>query len=99
MKSYPNYLLWGVINSQVEKAVENNKPEQGAKVFPSNDILATPVARRLAKEIGIDLNNILGTGPGGRIREEDVRKIAQENKKALPLEAKSDAKRKNKQIE
>jgi pyruvate dehydrogenase E2 component (dihydrolipoamide acetyltransferase) len=34
---------------------------------------ATPVARRVAKELGIDLRQVSGSGPGGRVREGDVR--------------------------
>ncbi len=36
------------------------------------EILATPAARRLAREHGIDLREIKGTGPQGRITQEDV---------------------------
>lgn len=32
----------------------------------------TPVARRAAKELGVDLAAVVGTGPGGRITEYDV---------------------------
>ncbi|MCY3575860.1 MAG: dihydrolipoamide acetyltransferase family protein [bacterium] len=32
----------------------------------------TPVARRTAKELGVDLEAVVGTGPGGRITEYDV---------------------------
>jgi pyruvate dehydrogenase E2 component (dihydrolipoamide acetyltransferase) len=35
-------------------------------------INASPVARRLAKEHGIDLAQLKGTGPGGRIGKEDI---------------------------
>ena len=33
---------------------------------------ATPAARRLAKELGVDLGAVQGTGPGGRVTEKDV---------------------------
>ena len=36
------------------------------------EVRATPIARRLAKEKGIDLAQITGTGPGGRVTEADV---------------------------
>jgi pyruvate dehydrogenase E2 component (dihydrolipoamide acetyltransferase) len=34
---------------------------------------AAPHVRRLAREIGIDIHNVKGTGPGGRISEDDVK--------------------------
>ncbi len=40
----------------------------------SMEILATPAVRKLARELKIDLININGTGPHGRITEDDVRK-------------------------
>jgi pyruvate dehydrogenase E2 component (dihydrolipoamide acetyltransferase) len=45
-------------------------------------ILATPAARRLAGEMGIDLAQVRGTGPGGRISEADVRRAAEERARA-----------------
>ncbi len=41
-------------------------------------IKAVPAARRLARELGVDLAAVRGTGPGGRIQSEDVRRAAQE---------------------
>ncbi len=41
----------------------------------SSDFLAaTPAARRRARELGVDLKAVKGTGPGGRITQEDVEK-------------------------
>ena len=37
---------------------------------------ATPLVRRIAQELGVDLAVVAGTGPGGRITEEDVRAAA-----------------------
>lgn len=39
---------------------------------PSTRVFVTPRARKVAEEIGVDVNQIKGTGPGGRILERDV---------------------------
>jgi pyruvate/2-oxoglutarate dehydrogenase complex dihydrolipoamide acyltransferase (E2) component len=36
-------------------------------------VRATPLVRRVAQELGVDLAEVTGTGPQGRITEEDVR--------------------------
>ncbi len=38
--------------------------------------LATPATRRLAREMSVDLRGLAGTGPGGRVSDEDVRAAA-----------------------
>ncbi|MCL5006072.1 MAG: 2-oxo acid dehydrogenase subunit E2 [Acidobacteria bacterium] len=43
---------------------------------PSGRILASPLARRLAREAGLDLSVIRGSGPGGRIIRRDVESAA-----------------------
>lgn len=48
--------------------------EPGEKKF----VAASPAARRLAKELGIDPGLVQGTGPDGRITEEDVRRYHEE---------------------
>jgi pyruvate dehydrogenase E2 component (dihydrolipoamide acetyltransferase) len=40
-----------------------------------NRVKATPLAKKVAKEYGIDLSAIAGTGPGGRVLREDVEKV------------------------
>ncbi len=44
----------------------------------------TPAARKLAKEHGIDLSGVTGTGPRGRITREDVQKIIDSGGQAAP---------------
>jgi pyruvate dehydrogenase E2 component (dihydrolipoamide acetyltransferase) len=39
-------------------------------------VRATPLVRSLAKELGVELESVAGSGPGGRITEEDVRGAA-----------------------
>ena len=40
--------------------------------------VVTPRARRLASELGVDLDTVEGTGPSGRVTEDDVRRTAEE---------------------
>ena len=58
------------------RITEADIPEQGAAVAPAASsngyIKASPLAKRLARERGIDLGTLTGTGPGGRVIEADV---------------------------
>ncbi len=44
---------------------------------PTGEVLAAPAVRRLAKELNVNLAAIRGSGPQGRLTEDDVRKAAQ----------------------
>ena len=44
----------------------------GSKVTPSHRVFVSPLARRLAKQHGIDLNTLIGSGPNGRIVKRDI---------------------------
>ncbi|HJQ73897.1 MAG TPA: dihydrolipoamide acetyltransferase family protein [Gaiellaceae bacterium] len=39
-------------------------------------VRATPLVRKVAQELGVDLSTVTGTGPQGRITEEDVRAVS-----------------------
>lgn len=47
------------------------------------EVLASPAAKRVARELGVDLAKVAGTGPGGRITEGDVNAY-HENASKLP---------------
>ena len=47
----------------------------------------TPLVRKLAKQEGIDLSSIKGTGVGGRIRKQDVLDAAEAQKSSAPAES------------
>ena len=47
-------------------------PETPASPEDIGDIRASPLARRLAREYGIDLRQVRGSGPAGRIVKEDI---------------------------
>ena len=53
---------------------EEDESEADAIPLPASpsEVRASPIARRLAAERGVDLNTVEGTGPGGRILRSDV---------------------------
>jgi pyruvate/2-oxoglutarate dehydrogenase complex dihydrolipoamide acyltransferase (E2) component len=52
-------------------------PPDGAAPRPrTGDVLATPAVRKLAKDFGVDIATVSGTGPQGRVTEEDVRRAS-----------------------
>jgi pyruvate dehydrogenase E2 component (dihydrolipoamide acetyltransferase) len=68
-----------------QESAETKAPEQkpakekpAAKIEDSAEarIKASPIARRLAAEQGIDLSSVKGTGPDGRVTENEVRAAA-----------------------
>lgn len=56
----------GLLAASDEVFAETEPDEERHKV------LATPVARAMAKEMGIDINNVPGSGPSGRVKKEDI---------------------------
>ena len=51
-------------------------PTPAADRAPSGRVRATPLVRRLAQELGVDLGSLPATGPQGRVTEADVRLAA-----------------------
>ena len=53
---------------------ERLAPSSATRTYgtPSDRVIASPAARRLAQEYGLDLTSLRGTGPGGRITREDI---------------------------
>ena len=48
-------------------------PHETRESVSADEVRASPIARRIAREHGVDLTKVQGTGPGGRIVESDVR--------------------------
>ncbi|MEM3434034.1 MAG: dihydrolipoamide acetyltransferase family protein, partial [Candidatus Methanomethyliaceae archaeon] len=63
------------LGSAGERGLRPPAEDVSAKIR-SERVIASPRARRLAQERGISLERITGTGPGGRITEEDVLEYA-----------------------
>ena len=70
-----------VVEAKTEFVPEATKPAEAPKVIAvenqppilQNAAPAAPSVRRLAREIGVDVNQVKGTGPGGRILLDDVK--------------------------
>lgn len=60
------------------------EPQQEKTAMFEDNLRASPVARKLAEEQGIDLSLIKGTGPGGRITRDDVLSFSPEPEEPEP---------------
>ncbi|HJX60397.1 MAG TPA: biotin/lipoyl-containing protein, partial [Thermodesulfobacteriota bacterium] len=59
--------------------------EAARPTFVSPHALATPAVRALAKELGVDIDKVKGTGPEGRVLEKDVRQAAEAKEKPVEV--------------
>jgi len=74
----------------LEQSVASTKPPKigpGSQPGRGREVRSSPSARRLARELGIDLAGVIGTGPDGRIVKEDV--LQAPGKQPLDAEEKS----------
>jgi pyruvate dehydrogenase E2 component (dihydrolipoamide acetyltransferase) len=69
-----------------KKTTEAEKPAPKIEQSEEARVKASPVARRAAAELGVDLASVKGTGPEGRVTETDVRGAAK-SKEAAPQKA------------
>jgi pyruvate dehydrogenase E2 component (dihydrolipoamide acetyltransferase) len=72
------YQPLGEITAEGETANVAVTPPRERRVGPvtASAAVATPRARRLAQELGLDLATVVGTGSGGRVTDEDVRRTS-----------------------
>jgi pyruvate dehydrogenase E2 component (dihydrolipoamide acetyltransferase) len=70
---------WGLV------AQPEVEPEPAEGPAGASGPLALPLVRRMARELGIDLSTIAGSGPGGRITRDDVQRAADVPAERPPL--------------
>lgn len=68
-------------------AVTAPQPRSPAAPLPGGRVKASPLARRIAEEQGIDLSSVTGSGPGGRIVKRDLAGVAAARPGAAPVTA------------
>jgi Pyruvate/2-oxoglutarate dehydrogenase complex, dihydrolipoamide acyltransferase (E2) component, and related enzymes len=71
-----------VISSSEVIAPSDEKKSDSEDKSNVSKVLATPVARKLAKDLGVDINKVVGSGPSGRVMKEDIIKASKE----IPVE-------------
>ncbi|HET8607629.1 MAG TPA: dihydrolipoamide acetyltransferase family protein [Gaiellaceae bacterium] len=59
-----------------ERPRAERTPENRGQAPGQGHVRATPLVRRIAGELGVELETVAGTGPGGRVTEADVRAAA-----------------------
>lgn len=76
-----------IVGSLVEDATE--LPPVAAETTAKRDrsVVAMPLVRKVAKELGVDLQDVAGTGPAGRITRKDVEAAAKPAAAAAPVAA------------
>ncbi len=78
---------FGVVGEIEDAATDAFLPATGEGLEAAKDevekeetrrALATPVARKMAKDLGVDINTVRGTGPGGRVMKADIKRAFDE---------------------
>ena len=80
----------GELEEAPEEAPAVTRAEGVKPTLVSPHAMATPAVRALAKELGIDIDKVKGTGPEGRVLEKDIRQATEVKERAVeekPIEA------------
>ena len=59
-------------NAYLPASDEGTEAKPAASAAAPRKVLATPVARAMAREMNIDINQVPGTGPAGRVMKSDI---------------------------
>ena len=80
-----------VVVAPVVAAPVAQAPAAAAPLAQPTDSYVTPIVRKLASELGVNLSSIKGSGIGGRVRREDVEAAAKPAAVAAPVPSASPA--------
>lgn len=65
----------GTVGATVAISERFARKPDGEHQTTSNKALATPAVRRVARELGVDINNVPGSGRGGRVTASDIHAV------------------------
>jgi pyruvate dehydrogenase E2 component (dihydrolipoamide acetyltransferase) len=78
-------------NALLPASEEGTEPKPVAASARGRKVLATPVARAMAREMNIDINQVTGTGPAGRVMKSDIQNFHAPATAHTPAAAKAPA--------
>ena len=78
-------------NALLPASEEGTEPRPAAASAERRKVLATPVARAMAREMNIDINLVKGTGPAGRVMKNDIQNFHAPAASVLTAAAKAPA--------
>ncbi|MBI2920494.1 MAG: 2-oxo acid dehydrogenase subunit E2 [Planctomycetes bacterium] len=71
----PGEITREVVRAAVAAQAAVAQPQPGARKV-NGKVLAAPATRKLAREMGLQIDRVLGTGPNGRVTKDDLQKFA-----------------------
>ena len=79
-------------SATIDTSNESTPPSISQNQTSGARVKASPIAKKLANELGVDISTISGTGPGGRITREDVEAASGGDQSAQPSQSSGDTK-------
>ena len=73
--------------SEVPVHVMTSSPVVAAPIAQPMDVYVTPLVRKLANDLGVNLADVKGTGVGGRIRREDIEILSKPAVQQVPVQS------------
>ncbi|KQL55163.1 dihydrolipoyllysine acetyltransferase [Heyndrickxia shackletonii] len=70
-----------IIDTEEIHSDSSHRPE---KPLPKKRIIAAPHTRRIARELGVDIEQVVGSGPIGRVTDEDIYKFVSKAENPAP---------------